>query len=266
MSNLFNTKLFHKSITKELNVIKNRVRNLIGDSNWGKEGEYKEAILRNIIERFLPQNFKIGTGFIIKINHNNLRNSDIECSTQVDVIIFNASHPVLFSEGDFYILTPKCVKAVIEVKTNIENQNLTEIIKKNNNLGDFLDSTDSNQSVFNGILSYEGYEGINNKQDVERLIENKIKNGVDGINYIDHISLNNKIFIKNFCHKIKETGQDKYLFNIFSVYKIQDLSFSYFISNLLQSLVGEPIKEESDLWFPIDKEEFKLKDISLMDR
>ena len=30
--------LFHKSTTKELKVIKNRVRNLIGSSNWGDEG------------------------------------------------------------------------------------------------------------------------------------------------------------------------------------------------------------------------------------
>lgn len=60
MSNLLNMKLFHKSTTEELRVIKNRVRNLIGDRNWGEEGRYKEAILRNVIKRFLPQNFKIG--------------------------------------------------------------------------------------------------------------------------------------------------------------------------------------------------------------
>ena len=265
MSNLFNTELFHKSTTKELKVIKDRVRNLIGNKNWGKEGEYKEAILKNIIKKFLPQNFRIGPGFIIKPNDNSSIRSDIECSTQVDIIIFDASYPVLFSEGDFYIVTPNCVRAVIEVKTNIENQNLTKIIKKNNRLGGFINSSNSDQLIFNGIFSYEGYENINTKQDVESHIEDKIKSGVEGINYVNHISLNNNIFLKNFSHRIQEAGLYKDIFSIFSIYKITDLSFSFFISNLLQFLVDKPIRERFELWFPIDKEKFKLKDISVMD-
>ena len=61
---------FQKSITKELDTIKNRVRNLIGSSHWGEEGRYKEAILRNVIKRFLPSNLSIGTGFVIKKNNS----------------------------------------------------------------------------------------------------------------------------------------------------------------------------------------------------
>jgi len=42
---LLNIRAFHESTSKELDVIKNRVRNLIG-RNWGYEGRYKEAILK----------------------------------------------------------------------------------------------------------------------------------------------------------------------------------------------------------------------------
>ena len=35
---------FQKSITKELDTIKNRVRNLIGSSHWEEEGRYKENL------------------------------------------------------------------------------------------------------------------------------------------------------------------------------------------------------------------------------
>ncbi|WP_164731079.1 hypothetical protein [Anoxybacter fermentans] len=49
-------KEFQESITKELDTIRNRVRNLIGTSHWGEEGQYKEAILKNVIRRFLPSN------------------------------------------------------------------------------------------------------------------------------------------------------------------------------------------------------------------
>ena len=52
--NYFNPSAFQKSITKELKALQNRVRYLIGDSHWGEEGRYKEAILRNVIKRFLP--------------------------------------------------------------------------------------------------------------------------------------------------------------------------------------------------------------------
>ena len=261
MSNFFNMELFHKSTTKELKVIKNRVRNLIGNRNWGEEGRYKEAILRNVIKRFLPQNFRIGTGFIIKSKENSLNRYDIECSKQVDILIFDASHPILFSEGDFYIITPNCVRAIIEVKTNIENQNLTEIIKRMNKMGEFLNPLVLNQLLFNGIFSFEGYNNIINTQDVENRLEEKIKDSEEGTNYVNHLSLNENIFIKNFGYRNTLSGN--YTFNTFSIYNIPNLSFAYFISNLLSFLVKKPIKDESELWFPTEKGEYKLKDIEL---
>jgi len=45
---------FQKSITKELDIVKNRVRSLIGNAHWGEEGRYKEAVLKTVINRFLP--------------------------------------------------------------------------------------------------------------------------------------------------------------------------------------------------------------------
>ena len=46
--NMINPLEFQKSINRELQVVKNRVRNLIGNANWGDEGSYKEAIFRII--------------------------------------------------------------------------------------------------------------------------------------------------------------------------------------------------------------------------
>lgn len=37
-----NIRLFQESITQELNVTQNRVRHLIGDANWGAEGDIKK--------------------------------------------------------------------------------------------------------------------------------------------------------------------------------------------------------------------------------
>ena len=54
-----NTIDFHKSTAAELLAIKDRVRNLI--NHWGEDGRYKEAVIKTMIQRFLPEKFKIGT-------------------------------------------------------------------------------------------------------------------------------------------------------------------------------------------------------------
>lgn len=125
MDEIFNLKDFHVSTTKELKSVEKRVRNLIGRSNWGEEGRYKEAILRNIIKRFLSPRYTVGTGFVVKSI-----NGKMECSTQIDILIFDSNFPILFSEGDFYIVTPNSVKAVVEVKTNLRIQGLKKAVKK----------------------------------------------------------------------------------------------------------------------------------------
>jgi len=92
---------FQKSINQELKIIQNRVRNLIGSANWGVEGTYKEAILRKILKPFLPSNLSAGTGLIVK-----RINGEYIASTQIDIIIYENTYPLLFSEGDFLITTP----------------------------------------------------------------------------------------------------------------------------------------------------------------
>ena len=115
------------------------------------------------------------------------------------------------------------------------------------------------------IFSFEGFNNISNTHDVEYRLERKIRKGVERTNFVNHISLNENIFIKNFGHKYDDSGFIKYAYNVFSVYKIEDLSFYYFISNLLSFLVKKPIEKEQGLWFPTEKGEYKLKDISLID-
>jgi len=64
---LFNPEEFQKSINEELTLVKDRVKNLIDieTNHHGEDGAYREAILRNVIKRFLPNNISIGTGFVI---------------------------------------------------------------------------------------------------------------------------------------------------------------------------------------------------------
>ena len=124
---------YHKTTTKELLALTNKVRSLI--THWGEEGRYKEAVLKNIIRRFLPEKYTIGTGFVIK--QTRTRGEHLS-SRQIDLLIYDNDSPILFKEGDFVIVTPDAVRGIIEIKANLQNQQLSEIVRQANENGKFI--------------------------------------------------------------------------------------------------------------------------------
>ena len=236
---------YHKTTTNELLAITNKVRNLI--SHWGEDGRYKEAILKNIIKRFLPEKFKIGTGFVVK--QTNTRGEHLS-SQQIDLLIYDNDSPVLFKEGDFVILTPDAVRAIIEVKANLKNQGLAKVIKQANKNGEFIfyGKNNKEQPFFNGVFSYEGYNKIANIDTiVHRYLEGEISFSHD-TNFkkyqVNHVALNKDWFIK-----IWEEDESPH-----SLYNLKDLSFSFFISNLTDILSNKSVKRNNFIWYATDKE------------
>lgn len=235
---------FHKSINNELKVIQDRVRNLIGSIHWGEEGRYKEAVLRSIIRRFLPENVSIGTGFILK-----KENDEIKISSQIDIIIYDNTYPVLFAEGDFLITTPTNVKGIVEVKTNLDSSRVMDVISKATNNGKVVKAR-----IFNGVFVYN--EGnIVNKNNISNNLKNALKESKGNVN---HICLGKDIFIKFWPKSPQSNSSNRY-----SIYKIKELSFSYFISNLAEQTSESKLKERWWFLYPIKKgkEEYKIKDI-----
>lgn len=236
---------YHKTTTAELLALTNKVRSLI--SHWGEDGRYKEAVLKNIIRRFLPEKFTIGTGFVIK--QTNVRGEHLS-SRQIDLLIYDDASPVLFKEGDFVILTPDAVKGIIEIKANLQNQQLSEIIRQANENGEFIFSgkKDKKHYFFNGIFSYEGY---NNSFDMVRFSHRYLEGELpflEDINFkkykVNHVALNKDWFIKIW-------EEDEYPH---SLYNIEDLSFSFFISNLTDMLSNKSVKRNNFIWYATDKE------------
>lgn len=87
---------FFKSLTDEINALKNRVRNLLGNGHHLTDGEWKEAVLRTLIRRHIPVSIEIGRGFIVKSG----------CSShQIDILFFDRNKPTLFRDRDLYIAT-----------------------------------------------------------------------------------------------------------------------------------------------------------------
>ena len=249
---------YYKSISKELYVIKDRVRNLIGNANWGEEGRYKEAILSNVIKRFLPTKFSVGTGFIVTRSW---------ISKQIDLIIYDNTYPLLFSEGTFIITIPESVKAIIEVKTNLENRSLKNtLIKINENTKRTDKAKVMHSGLFNGIFSYDGYtkferctetlDKIFCEPDCQKNIFNidfdsQVPDSSVKDQIVNHISFNENLLLKY---------SEDYTEKKYTLYQIPDLSFTYFILNIIQEIGIPFIPKEQSIWIPGEKETINKRD------
>lgn len=237
---------FHESLNNELIAIKDRLTSLIGDAHRGENGRYKEAILKSTISRFLPKKYSVGTGFVI--------NKKKEISTQIDIIIYDNAFPVLFSEGDFVVVVADSVKAIIEVKSSIQNTtDLIETIKKSEENGRKI-KFDSPQShrIFNGIFCYEC--DLSFKTLEESLKDFFNLNECDIFGKVSNVSLGNKMLLHVWWSQ-----------RPFSLrgYELPNLSFAYFISNLLTSFDPFLLLESESLFFPFkSKREFEKFSIS----
>jgi len=231
-------KKFHESIGNELDSLKNRVRNLIGDNHWLPEGRYKEAVLKNIIKRFLPDGYAIGTGFVI--------NGEKDVTNEIDIIIYDNSSPVLFREGDFVIVLAYTVRAIIEVKTKISSIGvLKRIIKKcEEDAAKIKGIYNTNRPFFNGIFAYDSNLSFDS---IERsLKEYFFHSETDFLRKVNNISLGKDKFI----HLWNENPIN------LKGYQLENLSFSYFISNLLCLFDKNPIFwEHNSLLFPLESKD-----------
>lgn len=93
-----NIQEYFKSLTEELQSLKNRVRNFIDTNHWLTDGEWKESVIRYFLKRNLPGTVKVGRGFIIDC---------AKTSHQIDILIYDDSKPVLFRDGDLVFVTPE---------------------------------------------------------------------------------------------------------------------------------------------------------------
>jgi hypothetical protein len=98
------------SWSQELLSATDRIHFFIGERHQPTKGGYREALLRRLLRRVLPDRFRVSTGFIYRWNE--------PPSRQLDVVIWDAqNHSALLEEGEFAILTAESVAAVVEVKS-----------------------------------------------------------------------------------------------------------------------------------------------------
>ena len=219
---------YQKSVSQELISIKDRVRNFIGNLYWGDDGRYKENILRDIVKSKLPAFADCATGFVVG-EHD-------QVSKQIDIIVYRNDIPLLFSKGDFVIVPEYAVLGIIEVKTKLTSSKVEDTLKNAHYNGMII-----NRNIFNGIFSYEDYSD-NVSINRENILSQSLKNFSGKVN---NIVLGKDMFLKYW-----EDGQpvtNKPERNKYRLYKIDDLAFGYFISNLIEDcyniVKGEAVPE-----------------------
>ncbi|MEK7098889.1 MAG: DUF6602 domain-containing protein [Patescibacteria group bacterium] len=86
-------------------------------------GDYHEEILRTVLRNFLSRRFSVKKGFIYA-GHDLV-------SEQIDLMVIDEGSPMtyVFQEGDFAIVIPEAVVAVMEIKTVLQKGNFIEALR-----------------------------------------------------------------------------------------------------------------------------------------
>lgn len=233
---------FHRSLTAELHAIKDRVRSLV--RHWGMDGEYKEAALRTVLRRHLPESFLVGRGFIVYPDTP---------STQVDVLIIDGTKPTLFRDGDLFFVTPDCVAAVIEVKTALnDSTEIHECVAKLCAVGRQCSEVTA-QKPWTGIFSYES-RIKNTDQILNAVAEGAAKAG----SLLNCCAFGKDIFVRYWSEVELEQGEVEtdVLGPRYRCYRLENLASSYFVGNIIDAISGLHRGGNSYAWFPLNEGKF----------
>ena len=227
---------YHESIASELDSVQSRIRNLV--THWLTDGEWKEAVLRTVLRRHLPEGSFVGRGFVVGREYS---------STQIDFFVLRQGKPTLFKDGDLVIVTPDVPGAVVEVKTKLEGVAAWyETALKLSQIGQACKQI-ANNNPWLGIYAYEG--ALNQDQNILNAICRVHRE--TGIS-INCVTCGDDLFVRYWSIGEYEAGDDpdvdlqrKY----WRGYELPRLSPSYFISNLVDAICNVDRNETDYAWF-----------------
>ncbi len=241
-----------RSLADELWALKNRVRNFIDDAHWLTDGEWKESVLRNILNRHMPANVSIGRGFVVTPN---------SCSSQIDILIYDSSNPILYKDGDLVFVTADSVKAVIEVKSRITDGNLHQALGKLSDNAEFIKSNrivNEDDDLFVGLFSYD-FDG--NRPSTRRILQ-RLHDTANGraSRVVNHITLGKNLFIR-FWHTNPDPNlqQENAPYNRWHSYSFENLASGYFINNAVEYASDNmSVRFNRFVWYPPQGKEQNL--------
>jgi hypothetical protein len=234
-----------KSLATEISAVKDRVQNLIGPAHWPTVGVWKESVLRAVLRRHLPSSLGIGSGFVVSADGQ---------STQIDVLIYDDTGPILFQDGDLIIVTPDVVRAVIEVKTRLKGTDLREVFGKIDATGRLLKRQPKYPAPFFGVYSYEE-EDLDAVQVLAALQE---VNRGDASHDIHCVSVGTRQFVRFWRYK---PDAPSIFYAKWHSYALEGTAQAYFVHNVIDHLFPTAVVQNRALWYPDDDKESRIKAI-----
>lgn len=232
---------YFKSLSDECIALKDRVRLLIAGQHWPTDGEWKESVLRNMIRRSAPESIAVGRGFVV--GHDG-------CSSQIDILLYDNSHPVLYREGDLVFITPSSCQAIIEVKSKLNLSAYAQATLRLASDAEFI-RVQKQSDIFVGLFTYE-IEGRN----IDNAIEATQRTaGGNPDRVINHVALGPSKFIKFW----ENHPNDNVRYKHWHLYELQNKSFGYFIHNLLIETCSDEMVKVETSWFPERSKEVDVR-------
>ena len=229
---------YYRSLTAELESVKDRVRNFIAGNHWLTDGEWKESVLRSMISQRLPDTVKIGHGFVV---------TETGPTTQCDILLYRADCPVLFREGDLAFVTPDAVLAIVEVKSKTTKQVFSSAVEKLAEIGRRLGRHSDHCCL--GLFSYE--TAI---RDHDWILDELRSKCTHRSQTLSLLNLGCSTFAR-YWEFSPEGGDDHY--EHWHTYELENMSAGYFVANLLDAISPGSIAQHSKLWFPEDSKEIR---------
>jgi hypothetical protein len=241
---------YYRSLSLELRALKDRVRAFIDDAHWLTDGAWKESVLRSLLRRHLPRTIEVGYGFVV---------SEAGCSTQIDVMLFDASKPVLFRDGDLALVTPDAVEGVIEVKTSVSRGELASAVTKLADISELIEERAPSHRRFYGLFAYNDRSG-----DIDNALQALRANAQGrGSRVIKCICLGENRFIRYWEVDPLHGNRPYYKWR---AYDVDQEAQGYFIHNVIGCVSPESVTANSAIWFPaIGKEARVIGEIALSD-
>jgi len=215
--------------------------------------------LRKVLKNFLPEIYRVGTGFVC---YPNIENGGSN-SSQIDILITSKQFPTLYKSGELHFVTPECVNAIVEVKTKLTNgENIEDVLQKlSNDVKKIRENLIEGQECWAGLFVYD--EGTLRADEVLKVLQQVASNDINGV--INCVSIGENMLIRFWENGHSSSGLGSV--PIWHSYNMKEdngtpinLSQPYFINNIVAFFSPVLTKRASDAIFPIKdggKEKYK---------
>lgn len=107
--------------------------NTAGAEHRGEDGRYVETLVRSYLQKYLPKDLEVLTGFILRPavklggNDRSRKGDEDRHTAQLDIIIYDSgAYPVFQRMGDTVIVPPEGVVAIVSVKKTLRDAEIAE--------------------------------------------------------------------------------------------------------------------------------------------